>query len=117
MLHQYGKSIETLEEALRIHRVIEMRRKGMGSSSSRDVARILENLGEVKMVSGAITSAYYCYVESLNLLRSSYDVDDESIEIALVLGAIGQVHLKRGEYAEAKVVLKECMRSFEKIGK
>ncbi len=38
-------------------------------------------------------------------------------EMVLVLGAIGRVHLKKGEYAEAKVVLKECMRTFENVGK
>ena len=116
MLHQYGKAIETLEEALRIHQVIEMRGKGLGSSSSRDVARILENLGEVQVVCGNLTSAKSHYVKSLNILRSTENVYDSGVEVALVLGAIGRVHLKKGEYSEAKVILKECLRSLEKIG-
>ena len=122
MLHKYGQAIETLEEALRIHQVVAMRTTGSkkgakeASSSSQDVARILENLGEVQMISGDLTSAFSSYVKSLNLLRANKQVDDASIEVALVLGAIGKVHLKKGEYSEAKVVLKESMRSFEKIG-
>lgn len=116
MLHQYGKAIETFEEALRVHQVVAMRTDG-NTNSSRDVARILENLGEIEMISGDLTSAFSRYVESLSVLRSSPHVDDSSIEVALVLGAIGQVHLKKGEYTEAKVVLKESMRMFEKLGK
>ena len=122
MLHQYGKAIETLEEALRIHQVVAIRTPGnkqafANSNSSQDVARILENIGEVQMVSGDLTSAFSRYVESLNLLRSSTHVEDSSIEVALVLGAIGKVHLKKGEYTEAKIVLKESMRMFEELGK
>jgi len=116
ILHQYGKAIETLEEALRIHQVIEMRGNGLGASTSRDVARLLENLGEVHMACGNLTSAKEHYVKSLNILRSNKTIHDSSIEVALVLGAIGRVHLKQGEYSEAKVVLKECMRTFEKLG-
>jgi len=123
MLHQYGKAIETLEEALRIHQVVAMRagagKKHANSSLSQDMARILENLGEVQMISGDLTGAFSRYVESLNLIRANKqhaDNDSNSIEEALVLGAIGQLHLKKSEYAEAKVVLKECMRMFEKIG-
>ena len=122
MLHQYGKAIETLEEALRIHQVVAIRTPGnmqafASSNSSQDVARILENIGEVQMVSGDLTSAFSRYVESLNLLRSSTHVEDTSTEVALVLGAIGKVHLKKGEYTEAKIVLKESMRMFEELGK
>lgn len=125
MLRQYGQATETLEEALRLHRVAVMRATNGSSpkpSSQEDVARILENLGEVQMISGNLTSAFSCYIESLTLLRSSTCNSGSNgnptngIEVALVLGAIGQVHLKRGEFAEAKVVLKECMRTFEKIG-
>ncbi|KAL3798373.1 hypothetical protein HJC23_005026 [Cyclotella cryptica] len=118
MLQKYGKSIEILEEALRIHRVIDMRCQGAGRPNnwSKDIARILENLGEVQMASGNVTSAFDCYVESLNRLRASKDVNGNSVEVALVLGAIGHVHLKKGEYAEAAVILKECMRTFEQIG-
>lgn len=115
MLHQYSKAIETLGEALRIHQVVAMRNTG-SKSSSQDVARILENLGEVEMISGDLTSAFDHYVESLNLLRSCKQVDDLSIEVALVLGSIGQVHQKQGEYNEAVVILKECMWTFEKLG-
>ena len=126
MLRQYGQAIETLEEALRIYRVAEMRGANEGSRISpfqEDVARILENLGEVMMISGDLTLAFSYYTESLTLLRSSSgnngnnDNPMDGIEVALVLGAIGQVHLRRGEFAEAKVVLKECMRIFEKNGK
>lgn len=125
MLRQYGQAIETLEEALRIYRVAEMRGANEGSRispSQEDVARILENLGEVMMISGDLTLAFSYYTESLTLLRSSSgnngnnDNPMDGIEVALVLGAIGQVHLRRGEFAEAKVVLKECMRIFEKNG-
>ncbi|KAL7522283.1 hypothetical protein ACHAWX_006978 [Stephanocyclus meneghinianus] len=118
MLQKYGKSIEVLEEALRIHRVIDMRCQGAGrpNSWSKDIARILENLGEVQMASGNVTSAFDCYVESLNRLRASNGASSNSIEVALVLGAIGHVHMKKGEYAEATVILKECMRTFEQIG-
>jgi tetratricopeptide (TPR) repeat protein len=118
MLHKYGKSIEILEEALRIHRIIEMRCKEVGRVNGwwKEIARILENLGEVQLASGNITSAFDCYVESLKRLRSNGDNKNNGIEVALVLGAIGHLHLKRGEYAEAAVVLKECMRSFETIG-
>jgi tetratricopeptide (TPR) repeat protein len=121
MLHQYGKAIETLEEALRMHQVVAIRTTGnkevfASSYSSRDVARILENLGEVHMIRGDLTSALSRYIESLNLLRSSAYGDDSSIEVALVLGAVGKVHLKKGEFTEAKIVLKESMRMFEKLG-
>ncbi|KAL7470606.1 hypothetical protein ACHAXS_010851 [Conticribra weissflogii] len=116
ILHQHGKAIETLEEALRIHQVIEMRGNGLGVGMSRDVARLLENLGEVHMACGNLTSAKEHYVKSLNILRSNNTVHNSGIEVALVLGAIGRVHLKQGEYSEAKVVLKECMRTFEKLG-
>jgi tetratricopeptide (TPR) repeat protein len=118
MLHKYGKSIEVLEEALRIHKAIDMRCKGVRQHNgwSKDVARILENLGEVQMASGNVTSAFDCYVESLKRLRSNDDVNGNRIEVALVLGAIGQVHLKKQEYAEATVVLKECMRTLETLG-
>jgi len=68
------------------------------------------------MISGNLTSAFSRYVESLNLLRSLSIDSKVSVEVALVLGAIGRVHLKKGEYAEAKVVLKECMRTFENLG-
>ena len=121
-LHQYGKAVETLEEALRIHQVVAMRSAGnkrglIGMSSSEDIARILENLGEVQMISGDLTSAMKSYKGSLNLLRSNRNEEElNSIEVGLVLGSIGQVHLKNGEYAEAKVVLRESMRTFEKIG-
>ena len=113
MLHQYGKAIESLEEALRIHQVVAMRTTR--TKSFQDVACILENLGEVQMISGDLTSAFSRYVESLTLLRSN-KLSKNSIEVALVLGGIGQVHLKKKEYAEAKVVLKECMRSLESMG-
>ena len=116
MLHKYGKGIEILQEALRLHRVIDMRCKGKGNGSSKEIARILENLGEIQFASGDITSAFNSYVESLNRLRSNGDLNNNGIEVALVLAAIGQVHLKRSEFAEATVVLKECMRSFESIG-
>lgn len=116
MLHKYGKSIEILEEALRLHRVIDMRCKGKTNGSSKEIARILENLGEIQFASGDITSAFNSYVESLNRLRSNGSCNNNGIEVALVLGAIGQVHLKRSEYAEATVILKECMRSFETVG-
>jgi len=114
MSQHYGKAIETLREALRIHQVVAIRNGS--KSSTQDVARILENLGEVEMISGDLTSAFDHYVESLNLLRSCKQVDDLSIEVALVLGAIGQVHQKKGEYNEAVVILKECMWTFEKLG-
>ena len=78
---------------------------------------MLQNLGEVEMISGDLTSAFNHYVESLKLLRSNELVDDSSIEVAIVLGAIGQIHLKKDEYSEAKIVLKESMRMFEKLGK
>lgn len=119
MLHKYGKSIESLEEALRIHRTIEIHCKDTGNTNSwsREIARVLENLGEVQLASGNITSAFDYYVESLSRLRSNCDKNNNgSIEVALVLGAIGHIHLKRGEYAEAAVILKECMRLFETIG-
>ncbi len=108
-----------LEEALRIHRVIDMRCQGAGRPNnwSKDIARILENLGELQMASGNVTSAFVYYVDSLNRLRASKDANSNSIEVALVLGAIGHVHLKKGEYGEAAVILKECMRTFEQIGK
>ena len=122
MLHQYGKAIETLEEALQIHQVVALRATGnmqgcLSSVTSRDFARMLQNLGEVEMISGDLTSAFNHYVESLKLLRSNELVDDSSIEVAIVLGAIGQIHLKKDEYSEAKIVLKESMRMFEKLGK
>lgn len=119
MMHRYGNAIDSLEEALLIHQVFALRTAGKthGLRSSQDMARILENLGDVLMISGDLTSALTRYIESLNLLRSNVSVGHSSIEIALVLGGIGQVHLKKGEYAEAKVVLKESMRMFEKIGK
>jgi tetratricopeptide (TPR) repeat protein len=118
MLHKYGKSIEALEEALRIHRTIESRCKDMGNTNdwSRETARILENLGEVQFASGNITTAFDYYVESLSRLRSNREGNSNGIEVALVLGSIGHLHLKRGEYAEAAVILKECMRLFETIG-
>lgn len=119
MLHRYGNAIDTLEEALQIHHVFALRTAGnnQGMRSSQDMARILENLGDVLMISGDLTSAFTRYIESLNLLRSKARAGHSSIGIALVLGGIGQVHYKKGEYAEAKVVLKESMRMFEKIGK
>jgi len=122
MLHQYGKAIETLEEALQIHQIVALRATGneqgsISSVTSRDFARMLKNLGEVEMISGDLTSAFSHYVESLKLLRSTASVDDSSIEVAIVLGAIGQIHLKKDEYTEAKIVLKEAMRMFEKLGK
>lgn len=118
MLRKYGKSIESLEEALRICRIVKMhcRENRQANNWSKDIARIYENLGEVQLASGNITSAFEYYVESLNQLRSNDSCNNNGIEVALVLGAIGQLHLKRGEYAEATVVLKECMRSFETIG-
>jgi tetratricopeptide (TPR) repeat protein len=117
MLHKYGKSIEVLEEALRIHSVIDMRCKDRGQTNgwSKEVARLLENLGEVQLASGNMTSAFDYYVESLKRLRMNGNCNN-NCEVALVLSAIGHVHLKRGEYAEATVVLKECMRLFETIG-
>jgi tetratricopeptide (TPR) repeat protein len=120
MLHRYGNAIDTLEEALQIHKVFALRTAGNNQDflgSSQDMARILENLGDVLMISGDLTSAFTRYIESLNLLRSKARAGQSSIQIALVLGGIGQVHYKKGEYAEAKVVLKESMRMFEKIGK
>lgn len=119
MLHRFGNAIDSLEEALQIHQVFMLRTAGTKQDlySYKDMARILENLGDIFMVSGDLTSAFTRYIESLNLLRSSAHVGHSSIEIALVLGGIGQVHLKKGEYSEAKVVLKESMRMFEKIGK
>lgn len=118
MLHKYGKSIEQLEEALRIHRIIDLRCKDGGQANgwSKEIARILEHLGEVQLASGNITLAMNCYVESLARLRANGNCDNNGIEVALVLGAIGNVHLKQGEYSEATVILKECMRLFETIG-
>jgi tetratricopeptide (TPR) repeat protein len=50
MLHRYGKSVETLHEALRIQKIIAMRCEGRGANCTRDVARVLGNLGEVQML-------------------------------------------------------------------
>ena len=52
LLKKYGKSIETLQEALRIQEVLLMCNKGSGSNKfARDVARVLGNIGEVHMLS------------------------------------------------------------------
>jgi tetratricopeptide (TPR) repeat protein len=51
MLQKYGKSVETLQEALRIQKVIFMRCEKADANSTRDVARALGNLGEVQMLS------------------------------------------------------------------
>ena len=137
-----GKAVEALEEALRIHRVAGMRTGGPApsSASSREVARILGNLAEVHLLGGDLTSARDRYVESLGLLRSLEGAGDEreegrnarrrrqnqgrrdrpppsrGVEIALVLGGIGEVHRLRGEHDECRVVLGECMRAFEGAG-
>ena len=118
MLHKYGKSIEQLTEALRIHQIIDLRCRGgrQSNSWSKEIARILQHLGEVQFASGNITLAMDCYIESLAQLRANGNCDSNGIEVALVLGAIGNVHLKQGEYSEATVILKECMRLFENIG-
>ena len=50
LLHKYGKSVETLQEVLRIQKVLEMRSEGM-DACTRDIARVLGNLGEVQMLS------------------------------------------------------------------
>jgi hypothetical protein len=63
-----------------------------------------------------LTSSLESYILSLNILRSSGHVE-ESMEVALVLGAIGQLHLKKGCYIEAAVSLQQCMRIFERNGK
>jgi hypothetical protein len=65
---------------------------------------------------GDLTSSLQSYLQSLNVLRSSC-CNEESIEVALVLGAIGQIHLKKGCYVEAAVTLQHCMRIFESNGK
>ena len=64
MLHKFGKSVETLHEALRIQKIIEMRCEGKGDNCTRDVARVLGNLGEVKMLSEYIEVSSY---ETLHL--------------------------------------------------
>lgn len=63
-----------------------------------------------------MTSSLQSYLQSLSIFRSS-GCNDKSIEVALVLGAIGQLHLKKGYYVEATVTLQHCMRIFESIGK
>lgn len=65
---------------------------------------------------GDLTSSLQSYLQSLDVLRSS-GCGDESIEVALVLGAIGQLHMKRRCYAEAIVTLQHCMRIFDSNGK
>ncbi|KAL7491900.1 hypothetical protein ACHAWT_001149 [Skeletonema menzelii] len=115
LLHKYGKSVETLQEALRVQKVLAMRCEGMGASCTREIARVLGNLGEVQMLSGDLTSSLQSYLQSLDVLRSS-GCNEESIEIALVLGAIGQLHLKRCCYAEAVVTLQHCMRILDSNG-
>jgi len=115
MLQKYGKSAETLQEALRIQKVLAMRCGGVSSNCTREIARVLGNLGEVQMLSGDLTSSLQSYLQSLDVLRSS-GCGDESIEVALVLGAIGQLHLKRRCYAEAIVTLQHCMRIFGSNG-
>ncbi|KAL9181609.1 hypothetical protein ACHAXT_010414 [Thalassiosira profunda] len=109
MLHQYGKAVEALEEALRLHQVVALR-----TGDARHVARLLENLGEVQMTRGDLTSAFERYLASLDLLRRCHG--DASVEVALVFGAIGRVHRKKGEYAAARVILKQSMRTFEAMG-
>lgn len=51
LLQKYGKSVETLQEALRIQKVLAMRYGGMNSNCTREIARVLGNLGEVQMLS------------------------------------------------------------------
>lgn len=51
LLQKYGKSVETLQEALRIQKVLAMRCGGMNSNCTREIARVLGNLGEVQMLS------------------------------------------------------------------
>ncbi|KAL9180086.1 hypothetical protein ACHAXT_008056 [Thalassiosira profunda] len=109
MLHQYGKAVEALEEALRLHQVVALR-----TGDARHVARLLENLGEVQMTRGDLTSAFERYLASLDLLRRCHG--ESSVEVALVFGVIGRVHRKKGEYAEARVILKQSMRTFEAMG-
>lgn len=51
LLQKYGKSVETLQEALRIQKVLTLRCGGMNSNCTREIARVLGNLGEVQMLS------------------------------------------------------------------
>jgi tetratricopeptide (TPR) repeat protein len=60
ILHKYGKSVETLQEALRIQNIIAMRCcEGRGTNCTRDVARVLGNLGEVQMLGEYIKVSSY----------------------------------------------------------
>ena len=54
MLQKYGKSAETLQEALRIQKVLAMRCGGVSSNCTREIARVLGNLGEVQMLSKCV---------------------------------------------------------------
>ncbi|KAL7550215.1 hypothetical protein ACHAWF_013450 [Thalassiosira exigua] len=125
MLGRNGRAAETLEEALRLcHAVVAHTARGpLALAARREVARVLQNLGEVQAAGGDLTTALGRYARSLELLRQCETSgnyrgrnSDLGMEAALVLGAIGKVHLKKGEYAEARVVMRECMRTFEGIG-
>ena len=68
------------------------------------------------LLGGNLTASLETYLQSLNILRSS-GYNDEAIEVALVLSAIGQVHLKKGCFVEATVTLQQCMKIFDSNGK
>ena len=68
------------------------------------------------LLGGNLTSSLESYLQSLNILRSS-GYNDEAIEVALVLSAIGQIHLKKGSFVEATVTLQQCMRILDSNGK
>ncbi len=79
------------------------------------VIRALKRLGKAYLLEKHCSPALECFLPSLELLRSSKEMDS-SLDCASVLGGLGFLYLKLKKYAESSNILRECLRLYHKNG-